>query len=340
MRRKYFCGGVRPLIAEAETTGTYGDLSYITVDSDGDGTDDYVEITDCDESAIEVEIPAEIEGLPVKSIGDSAFYYCRSLKKIIIPNSVTVIGENAFFYCDGLERIDIPNSVTVIGMEAFKNCKSAVSVVLPDSLTIINTSVFEACTSLLNITIPNTVTSIGDSAFNFCSSLVDFEIPASVKIIGDEAFNCCTSLSDITIPESVTEIGYAAFANCSNLKNIKILNSDIYITDFSATISNGLVSGFTYWYTGTISGYSNSTAKAYAEKYDRKFIALDEITKIIQGDISGNGSIDLYDAIEIAKSIMNMRTFTEEEKIIADYNGDGTVDLYDAIEIARTLLPK
>ena len=58
------------------------------------------------------------------------------------------------------------------------------------------------------------------------------------------------------------------------------------------------------------------------------------------GDISGNGEIDLYDAIEIAKAIMGLRTFTDEEMIIADFNMDGAVDLYDAIEIARTLLPK
>lgn len=37
---------------------------------------------------------------------------------------------------------------------------------------------------------------------------------------------------------------------------------------------------------------------------------------------------------------MGLRTFTDEEMIIADFNMDGTVDLYDAIEIARALLPK
>ncbi len=54
----------------------------------------------------------------------------------------------------------------------------------------------------------------------------------------------------------------------------------------------------------------------------------------LKGDISGNGEIDIYDAVEIAKEILGMRTFTEEEKKIADINGDGMVNLYDAIEIA------
>ncbi len=57
-----------------------------------------------------------------------------------------------------------------------------------------------------------------------------------------------------------------------------------------------------------------------------------------RGDISKSGAIDLYDAIEVAKYIMNMRTFTDEEMEYADYNGDGIVNLYDAVEIARFIL--
>ncbi len=58
----------------------------------------------------------------------------------------------------------------------------------------------------------------------------------------------------------------------------------------------------------------------------------------LKGDISGNGEIDIYDAVEIAKEIMGMRTFTEEEKEIADINGDGAVNLYDAIYIAKIFI--
>ena len=38
--------------------------------------EDHVEITDYTGNATEVVIPAEIEGLPVTSIGDEAFYDC------------------------------------------------------------------------------------------------------------------------------------------------------------------------------------------------------------------------------------------------------------------------
>ena len=56
------------------------------------------------------------------------------------------------------------------------------------------------------------------------------------------------------------------------------------------------------------------------------------------GDISGNGQIDLYDAVIISKYLLGMVELSEEEIQIADYNGDGSVDLYDAISIAEYLL--
>ena len=99
-------------------------------------------------TADSIIIPSYYNNLPVKSIGDRAFYCCRSLTSIKIPNSVTSIVNRAFFGCRSLNSITIPSSVTSIGDSTFYGCKS-----------------------LTSIEIPNSVTSIGDSAFNDCSSL-------------------------------------------------------------------------------------------------------------------------------------------------------------------------
>ena len=103
--------GIMPFSSSAEASGTYGDLSYTTVDSDGDGTDDYVEITDCYESVTEIEIPAEIEGLPVTTIGRLAFYNCDLIEEFNIPNNITTIKNSAIACCDKLKRVSIPESV-------------------------------------------------------------------------------------------------------------------------------------------------------------------------------------------------------------------------------------
>ena len=86
-----------------------------------------------------------------------------------------------------------------------------------------------------------------------------------------------------------------------------------------------------------ISCYKGSTADKYASEKGIEVYYLDS-AEFIPGDISGNGKIDLYDAIEICKYIMGMRTFTDDEMVVADYDGNGKVDLYDAIGIAKELL--
>ena len=84
----------------------FGDYGYKILD---DGT---VEITGYTGSDTEIVIPSEIEGKAVTSIGETAFYYCKGLTRVTIPDSVTSIGEAAFYYCKGLTSITIPDSVT------------------------------------------------------------------------------------------------------------------------------------------------------------------------------------------------------------------------------------
>ena len=49
------------------------------------------------------------------SIGAEAFYNCKSLKSIVIPDSVKSIVENAFSGCESLTSIVIPGSAESIG---------------------------------------------------------------------------------------------------------------------------------------------------------------------------------------------------------------------------------
>lgn len=58
----------------------------------------------------------------------------------------------------------------------------------------------------------------------------------------------------------------------------------------------------------------------------------------ILGDCTLNSVVNLYDVIEIARFIMDMRTFNEKEMLLADCNLDTNVNLYDAVEIARWIM--
>ena len=226
-----------------------------------------------------------------------------------------------------------------------KNCRD--DVVIPDGVTSIGEYAFGGDKFLTGVTIPEGVVSIGSSAFSGCEGLVDVTISDSVTNIGSCAFISCLSLKEITIPESVTGIGKDAFSCCKSLESITILNPECEIYDTDQTISNGLVDvegpfiiieEFNYRFDGTIYGLTNSTAEEYAEKYGRNFVSIGEYIKVVTGDITGDSQLNLYDAIEIAKYIMDARDFTEAETETADYNGDGVVNLYDVIEIAKYMM--
>ena len=143
-----------------------------------------------------VTIPSTIDGLPVTSIGNSAFSGA-SLTSVTIPDGVTNIGDYAFGGCWRLASVTIGNSVTSIGDSAFN-----------------------ACHSLTSVTIGNSVTSIGDYAFDHCLSLTGVTIGGNVTSIGQSAFGGCLSLASVTIPGSVTRIGAEAFASCNSLSAV------------------------------------------------------------------------------------------------------------------------
>ena len=74
----------------------------------------------------ELMLPPQVE-----DIGDEAFFGCRNLRKVILPDGLRRIGKKAF-RDTALEEIRIPESVAEIGARAFQNCPVTL-IVTPDS---------------------------------------------------------------------------------------------------------------------------------------------------------------------------------------------------------------
>lgn len=69
------------------------------------------------------EVPAEIDGMSVTSIGSySCQYRKKNITELIIPEGITTIGEGAFRGNARLSKITIASSVKTIGSYAFYNC--------------------------------------------------------------------------------------------------------------------------------------------------------------------------------------------------------------------------
>ena len=90
----------------------------------------------------DVIIPSTIAGLPVTSIGSSAFFLGTSITSVTIPDSVMSIGDSAFSACHSLTNVTIPNSVATIGAGAFSFCSRLTRVTIGNSVTSIGIGAF------------------------------------------------------------------------------------------------------------------------------------------------------------------------------------------------------
>ena len=120
-------------------------------DLKGNNTEDPGVLREIKEEYIPITITKCIIPDSVTSIGEVAFYCCKSLTSITIPNSVKSVGSFAFYNCKSLTSITIPNNVTSIGKWAFAYCESLTTVIIPDNTTSISNLVFYGCDSLKQV---------------------------------------------------------------------------------------------------------------------------------------------------------------------------------------------
>ena len=164
-----------------------------------------------------IEIPEGIE-----KIDKNAFKCLYSLKDVKLPSTLKTIGESSFSHCGSLQTIEIPECVEKIDGYAFSYCSNLKDVKLTSGLKTIGESAFANCVNLETIEIPEGVKKLGNYAFEGCNSLKEIKLPSTLKTISTKAFSDCKNLETIEIPEGVEKIDKSAFVGCSNLKNVKL----------------------------------------------------------------------------------------------------------------------
>ncbi len=179
---------------------TSGDFEYRVLSE----TDKTCEITHYTGSATVLDIPAQLDGYTVTSIGEYALEDCESLTKVTIPEGVTNIGYYAFHGCVDLMKINIPQSVETIGGYAFDNTGYY--------NTASNWS--DGVLYLDNCLVASkTYNRFEDQYYEFPSQ---YAIRPGTRVIADGAFNG-SSLKNISIPASVTSMSPLVFRTSSTL---------------------------------------------------------------------------------------------------------------------------
>lgn len=174
----------------------------------------------------------------------------------------------------------------------------------------------------------------------YSGNVTNLEIPEKlgsyhVTYIDDFALIDST-FETVTIPKSVVSIGADVFAGCENLVEVTILNTNCEIFDNEYTIPENV----------SIKGYENSTASAYAEKYEKTFVSLGEYvkpttappiqtlpttepTKPSETEASG----DQVAPSENEASGDQVSPSEPPEKVLGDVDFDGEVTIIDATAV-------
>lgn len=223
----------------------------------------------------------------VTKIGDRAFIYNQTIKKVILPEGIIEIGKEAFI-SSTVEEINFPESLEYVGEMAFSGSMLSKVDTPEDFAFACGRRAFQGC-SQYNVNdglfiignvladggavnpkdgvlkIPEGVTMIAPTAFcndNDKVGIKEVILPDSVRYIGDMAFAGMVSLNDIQFPEGLEYIGEGAFGR-TGLNDITIPFNVTYIGKNAFT--NERVNML------TIRGKTGSVAQTYAKENGHNF---------------------------------------------------------------------
>ena len=190
-----------------------------------------VTITGYNGTATDVVIPDSLEGFPVTSVSDGAFYG-KNITSITIPLLLDTIDKNAFRNCKYLTHIYFNSAMCgKIGADAFAGAgksASSLTVHFGSNVTAVPDGLFDTTGSsgdyprITSVILPNTVSIVGNKSFKGCAAIKSVDWNRGLTMIGKEAFSGCKRLTSIELPETVEMLGSAAFSDCIKVKRLII----------------------------------------------------------------------------------------------------------------------
>ena len=158
----------------------------------------------------------DLSNSKLTSIPEGAFAYCKNLKTIKLPSTITSIGDEAFYNCQSLTNIEGLDKCNLksIGSAAFSNCKSLENLDFSQStFTNVPSKAFYVCSALAKITLPDTLTTIGGYAFYACYGMPQLDLSnTALTTLENYALYQMRETTKLSLPDSISSIGTHAFS--------------------------------------------------------------------------------------------------------------------------------
>lgn len=120
----------------------------------------------------------EYDGEAVYTNDKKRLVYCMSQEaSFTIPEGVEIIGEMAFRGKKTLKNVIIANSVKEIEHDAFYDCDELDNVYVPAGVKVVKSYAFAECDKLKKITFAGTPEKVGRHTFDDCDQLHDIIVP-------------------------------------------------------------------------------------------------------------------------------------------------------------------
>lgn len=175
----------------------------------------------------------------VKHIGANAFFNCRNMREVVLPDDLESMGDEAFYYC-GIFRVIFPATLTHLPINCFAYT-ALTDVVVPSTVTSMDGGVFSNCQSLVSAQLPDELPYVAPGTFFNCVNLEKVNIPHDAEVVGYNSFNNCYKLTKVVIPNKVREIEYRAYGCNFNPYNHGTLDTLILGKSLTTIGSNAFV---------------------------------------------------------------------------------------------------
>ena len=268
-----------------------------------------------------LEIPSEIEGMPVNELDKACFayadYHLPMLQEIVLPDSITIIRACALCAAlegwdyDGTPKINIPSKVEYLGSQCYSSLGFALGekIILPETVEYIDSNAF----------LGSIVTEIVEPESNFVSlkGAINYTDANSVEIHKNGTYSSdkvMLLLGDNCVTMDDSCYGKAAHEKAERER--KEAEEELKRRIF-----------------GDPDEEDEQEGETFAEKGPQTAAVLSV------GDIDENGEVNVLDSVLLARLVVDDTELelSDAGKANADLNGDGVVTHDDLTLSLKTL---